>query len=121
MPEKKETAILVRPRIYIGDNATIGPGKIELLKALQTESSITAAAKSLNIPYKKAWNLLDALNKTFNQPVFEARVGGKGGGKTELTPIGNQLIKSYEALEKKLNQCVEDELLDIKKLTETQQ
>ena len=53
MPEKKETAILVRPRIYIGDNATIGPGKIELLKALQTESSITAAAKSLNIPYKK--------------------------------------------------------------------
>ena len=51
--------------------------------------------------------------------VFEARVGGKGGGKTELTPIGIQLIKSYEALEKKLNQCVEDELLDIKKLTET--
>lgn len=118
MIEKKDTAILVRPRIYIGDNATIGPGKIDLLKALQTENSITAAAKALNIPYKKAWNLLNALNKTFNQPVFEARVGGKGGGKTELTPIGVQLIKSYEALEKKLNQCVGPELMELKKLTQ---
>lgn len=117
MPKNKETAILVRPRIYIGDNATIGPGKIDLLKALKTESSITAAARSLNIPYKKAWNLLDALNKTFDQPVFESTVGGRGGGKTVLTSVGIQLIKSYEALELKLNQCVQDELLDIKKLT----
>ncbi len=117
MSEKKETAILVRPRIYIGDDVTIGPGKIDLLKALQNHSSITAAAKSLNIPYKKAWNLLDALNKTFNQPIFEATIGGKGGGKTVLTPLGCQVIESYAALEIKLNQCAERELLDIKALT----
>lgn len=118
MPENKETAILIRPRIYIGNNTTIGPGKINLLKALQTESSITAAAKSLNISYKKSWDLLKDLNQIFDQPVFETKVGGKGGGKTIVTPLGLELIRLYEALELRLNECADSELQDLKKLTQ---
>jgi molybdate transport system regulatory protein len=59
----KSNLILVRPRIYINDNISLGPGKIDLLRAIDGFNSLSAAAKDLGIPYKRAWILLDSLNK----------------------------------------------------------
>lgn len=96
-------AILVRPRIYIGENISIGPGKIDLLRRIGETRSIAAAARSLEIPYKRAWLLLDALNQALGRPVVETSSGGKGGGGAMLTDLGQQLVISYAVLEKRLN------------------
>ena len=89
---------LIRPRIYLSPDLIVGSGKIELLKAVRDTGSISAAARSIGMSYKRAWYLLDTLNKGFHQPVFEASPGGRGGGGTRLTALGETLIASYTAI-----------------------
>lgn len=64
-------AVLVRPRIYIGDGIAIDPGKFGLLRAVGETRSIAAAARSLGVPYKRAWLLIDSLNEGFGRPVVD--------------------------------------------------
>src|SRR5262245_47352769 len=99
MKRHKKTAdsrpYLIRPRIYLNPDLIVGPGKIELLKAVRDTGSISAAARHMGMSYKRAWYLLDTLNKGFHQPVFEASPGGRGGGGARLTALGETLIASY--------------------------
>ena len=52
-----------RMRVTQGDVIAVGPGKIALLEAVDKTGSITAAAKSLDMSYRRAWLLLDELNR----------------------------------------------------------
>src|SRR4051794_4945769 len=103
MKRQKKTASgtpsLIRPRLYLGPELMVGPGKIALLKAVRETGSISAAARQLGMNYKRAWYLLDTLNQGFHQPVVEAAQGGRGGGGTRLTALGETLIASYTAIE----------------------
>ena len=111
-------AVLVRPRIYLGDDISVGPGKIDLLRAVDEARSITAAARALGIPYKRAWLLIDTLNQGFGRPVVETATGGKGGGGASLTALGQQLVRLYEALEKRLNARAAPELDALRRLAD---
>lgn len=118
-PQKnKPCAVLVRPRLYIGDNIAIGPGKIDLLHAVGETRSIAAAARSLGLPYKRAWLLIDSLNEGFGQPVVTTATGGKGGGGASLTTLGQELVVAYDALEKRLNTEAASELAALRKLAD---
>src|SRR5215216_7908989 len=70
MKQSKERAYpqpyLIRPRIYLRPDLIVGPGKIELLKAVRDTGSISAAARTIGMSYKRAWYLLDTLNKGFH-------------------------------------------------------
>jgi molybdate transport system regulatory protein len=103
MKRRKKTASahpsLIRPRIYLGSELILGPGKIALLKGVRDTGSISAAARQLGMDYKRAWYLLDTLNQGFHQPVVETVQGGRGGGSTRLTALGETLIASYDAIE----------------------
>lgn len=120
MSQKKirPCAVLVRPRIYIGDGIAIGPGKIDLLRSVGQTHSIAAAARSLGVPYKRAWLLIDSLNEGFGRPVVETATGGKGGGGASLTALGAQLITAYDALEKRINTEAAPELEALRKLAD---
>lgn len=107
---KAKTAIIVRPRISIGDAISIGPGKIDLLQKIRETHSISAAGRALGIPYKRAWLLIDSLNQGFGQPVVATISGGKGGGGTSLTPLGEALLVRYIALEERMNAASVKEL-----------
>ncbi|WP_075791047.1 winged helix-turn-helix domain-containing protein [Massilia putida] len=96
-------AVLLRPRIYIGDSIAIGPGKIDLLRAVGASRSISAAARSLDVPYKRAWLLIDSLNKSLASTVMDTATGGRGGGGASLTELGKKLIAAYDTLEQRLN------------------
>lgn len=109
-------AVLVRPRIYIGGGIAIGPGKIDLLRAVSETRSIAAAARLLGLPYKRAWLLIDSLNEGFGHPVVETATGGKGGGGASLTTLGQQLIERYDALETSLNASAGKELQALREL-----
>lgn len=105
-------AILVRPQVYIGNEISLGPGKIDLLRRVgQTKSG-----RELGIPYKRAWLLINTLNVGFGQPVVLTTKGGRGGGGAQLTPLGQALIERYQALEARIVETSAAELEALKAL-----
>ena len=92
----------IKSRIWIEANGNIllGEGRASLLKAIESTGSLSKAAKSLGMSYKKAWSLIDAVNKRAEQPVTTSSIGGKGGGGATLTPYGKSLISTFETINK---------------------
>jgi molybdate transport system regulatory protein len=97
MPQ--EAAVKFRLRITRGDDIAVGPGKIELLVAIARTGSITAAARELGMSYRRAWLLVDTMNRCFKSPVVEAEAGGRRGGGTALTPVGIDVVRRYRRIE----------------------
>ena len=90
----------IKSRIWIeaDGNILLGEGRVSLLKAIDEEGSLSKAAKSLGMSYKKAWSLIDAVNKRAEKPVTTTSIGGKGGGGAELTAYGKSLVEAYETI-----------------------
>lgn len=86
-------------RLDFSGTCSIGPGKIGLLEGIERTGSLSAAARALGMSYRRAWLLLHATNKGFQEPVVELSVGGKDGGGTRLTAFGRQLIADYRSFE----------------------
>ncbi len=86
-------------RVTAGDVIAVGPGKIALLEALAETRSITAAAKSLGMSYRRAWMLIDEVNRALKSPAVASATGGQNGGGSELTDTGRQLIALYRGIE----------------------
>jgi molybdate transport system regulatory protein len=77
----------------------VGPGKIQLLEAIEKAGSISQAGRNLGMSYRRAWSLVDDMNNCFRKPVIEAQAGGPQGGGATLTPLGKKLIEQYRAIE----------------------
>ena len=92
-------SLKIRLRIDFDDVHAVGPGKIALLERMRDCGSLSQAARDLDISYRRAWQLLESLNTSFEEPVIVTSVGGKGGGGSEITPLGLALIENYRALE----------------------
>jgi len=88
-----------RIRITTGDVIAIGPGKIALLEAVIETGSITAAAKHLDMSYRRAWLLLDELNHALRRPAVDSAKGGAHGGGSAITDTGLALIELYRRIE----------------------
>jgi molybdate transport system regulatory protein len=86
-------------RITAGDAIAIGPGKIALLEAIAATGSITAAAKNLGMSYRRAWMLLDELNRSLLQRAADSAKGGQHGGGSELTEVGRRLVDLCRRIE----------------------
>jgi molybdate transport system regulatory protein len=88
-------------RIDFDNEGRLGPGKVALLERIATEGSISAAGRSMKMSYKRAWELVSDINGSFDQPLVEAKTGGRTGGGAVLTPRGEELIRHYRAIERK--------------------
>lgn len=88
-----------RMRIQLDAVIAIGPGKIALLEAIDQTGSITAAAKQLDMSYRRAWLLLDELNRSLRVPAVDSAKGGSAGGGSALTDSGRVLIALYRRIE----------------------
>jgi molybdate transport system regulatory protein len=97
----------------------IGPGKIALLEAIDREGSISAAGRALGMSYRRAWDLVDALNKLLGTAVIEASTGGYRGGGALLTDAGRQLVADYRAIEKAAQRAAEPRLAALARRTKT--
>lgn len=94
-------AMRFRPRVTVGDTIAIGPGKIALLEAIAATGSITSAARSLDMSYRRAWLLLDELDRALEKPAVDSAKGGPRGGGTQVTEAGRKLIAVYRGIEAK--------------------
>lgn len=79
----------------------VGEGRVRLLKEIDEKGSLSKAAKSIGMSYKKAWTLVDAVNRSAKEAVVTTSVGGQKGGGTLITPYGKNLIQAFEAINTK--------------------
>jgi molybdate transport system regulatory protein len=80
-------------RVDFGPNRALGPGKIRLLEAIDRSGSISQAGRALGMSYRRAWLLIDDMNRCFREPVVEAQPGGARGGGAALTGFGRKLVR----------------------------
>jgi molybdate transport system regulatory protein len=99
--KRKIGRVTVKPRlrVQLGAEIAIGPGKADLLEAIANSGSISAAARTLDMSYRRAWLLVDTMNRCFRAPVVAAATGGKGGGGAQITMFGLRLLQSYRRME----------------------
>jgi molybdate transport system regulatory protein len=76
-----------------------GPGKAELLQLIAETGSIRSAAGRLEMSYNRAWTLVRAMNRLFNEPLVTSERGGKSGGGANLTPTGQTVLELYRKME----------------------
>lgn len=91
----------LRLRILGGRTPAMGPGKAELIERIASSGSISAAARAMGMSYRRAWQLVEALNKDYRERVVETAAGGVRGGGARVTPFGLRLVAEYRAMEEK--------------------
>jgi molybdate transport system regulatory protein len=97
-------------RIDLDAEGRIGPGKIHLLENIQACGSISAAGRAMEMSYKRAWDLVDEINRICRHAAVERQTGGKNGGGAVLTPFGISLVARYRKIERDAASAVKKEL-----------
>jgi len=93
------TRVDVKVRVRHGDEIAMGPGKADLLDAIATTGSISGAARSMNMSYRRAWLLVDVMNRAFREPLVRSSAGGAQGGGAEVTDAGRTVLAAFRAME----------------------
>lgn len=88
----------------------MGPGKADLLAAIDTTGSIAGAGRALGMSYQKTRHLLDQMNQCFKAPVAEAFKGGAQGGGARLTELGREALARYRGMEDRAAASVAEDL-----------
>jgi len=97
-------------RIDLDPEGRIGPGKIQLLENIHTCGSISAAGRAMDMSYKRAWDLVDEINRICRQAAVERQTGGKNGGGAVLTAFGLSLVTRYRKIERDAARAARKEL-----------
>lgn len=97
-------------RIQHQGHIAIGPGKADLLEAIMLYGSISGAAKSMKMSYKRAWDLVTVMNTAFQAPLVTTIVGGTNGGGATLTELGQEVLRLYRDVQMNAEVYVENEM-----------
>jgi molybdate transport system regulatory protein len=99
MPDTETITVRYSLRLDFAPGGRLGPGKADLLQAIAETGSISGAGRAMRMSYRRAWLLVDELNRMFSRPVVEAQPGGAHGGGARLTEIGQEVLARYRAIE----------------------
>jgi molybdate transport system regulatory protein len=116
--KKKDDRLAVDGAVWltVGGESFGGRGRIELLRAIADQGSITHAAKAVGMSYKAAWDAIDSMNTLAGEPLVERSAGGRGGGSTQLTPRGLRLVERFgqiDAVHRRFLKLLDDESIDL--------
>jgi len=100
----------LRVRVTFEGDHSLGPGKVQLLEAVGELGSISAAARSMGMAYRHAWELIDDLNQCFCEPVVRTETGGRRGGGAVLTDFGREIVSRFRAMERKARRSLASDL-----------
>jgi molybdate transport system regulatory protein len=99
MSRKPGNPLQIRARLFHGEEIAMGPGKVELLDAIRETGSISAAARQMGMSYRRAWLLVDTMNRCFKSPLVSSAAGGTQGGGACLTALGEEIREAYRLLQ----------------------
>jgi molybdate transport system regulatory protein len=108
--QKSKSLPSLSVRIDLDPEGRIGPGKIELLENIDKCGSISAAGRAMDMSYKRAWDLVDEINRICRQAAVERQTGGKNGGGAVLTPFGISLVTRYRKIERDATRAARTQL-----------
>ena len=100
-PRKSRAALQPRFRILVGGEIALGPGKAELLAAIERTGSISEAAREMEMSYMRAWNLVRTMNTCFREPLVQTERGGRRQGGAGLTATGRAVLKLYHQIQER--------------------
>lgn len=104
-------------RILFNDTM-LGPGKAELLEKIAATGSISAAGRQMGMSYKRAWGLVEEMNRAFALPLVASVRGGAGGGGAEVTEAGVQVMTLYQTIVDKTLQAAAQEIAALEAMLE---
>ena len=104
-----------RLRIVLAPKVALGPGRADLLEGIRATGSIAAAARRMGMSWTRAWSLVGALNRDFGTPLVTAAKGGTRGGRTTLTPLGEEALTRYRRMERAAQRAVAGELAALRR------
>jgi molybdate transport system regulatory protein len=104
----------LKAQLLCGDELAMGPGKADLLDAIQSEGSISGAGRRLGMSYRRTWLLVDAMNRCWSEPLVEATAGGGENRGARVTPVGLEVLTAYRALEAAVAEAAEGPLQALK-------
>ena len=96
-----------------GTEIAIGPGKADLLEAIAASGSISESARRLGMSYRRAWLLVDTMNRCFREPVVASAAGGSGGGGAQVTVFGRKVLATYRKLETTVERALDRPLAEL--------
>lgn len=103
----KGADLCLRIRLVVGDEIAFGPGKADLLSKIIQTGSISAAGRAMGMSYKRAWLLVETMNRCFNAPLVETSKGGARRGGAKVTPLGEIVLAHYREMEQAANAAIE--------------
>ncbi len=89
----------IKLQIMCGSEIAMGPGKADLLDAIDQAGSISAAGRALGMSYRRAWNLVDVMNRCWREPLVAAVPGGSAGSGAQITQFGRKILSHYRSLQ----------------------
>ncbi|MEJ7804538.1 MAG: LysR family transcriptional regulator [Telluria sp.] len=93
------TRIELKLRLLREADIAMGPGKADLLDAIARTGSISGAARAMPMSYRRAWLLVDVMNRSFKEPLVKSAAGGPQGGGASVTPAGMEVLQHFRAME----------------------
>jgi molybdate transport system regulatory protein len=115
-PRKKEGGLRARLRFVLEPDIALGPGKADMLERIRETGSISAAGRLMGMSYKRAWMMVESMNRCFRKPLVEAAKGGARGGGARLTPNGEAVLAHYRNMEAKAAKAIAAELRALQRL-----
>lgn len=92
----------IKAQFYCGDELAMGPGKADLLDAIDRTGSISAAGRALGMSYRRSWLLVDGMNRCWRERLVETVAGGGRGRGATLTAMGRAVLRAYRTLDARL-------------------
>lgn len=103
-------SLKLKAQLFCGDEPAMGPGKADLLEAIDQSGSISAAGRALGMSYRRAWLLVDSMNRCFHERLVETTAGGGRAKGARLTSVGRDVLARYRVLEARLAEAAGDDL-----------
>lgn len=98
-----KTRLKIKIQLHCGDEIAMGPGKADLLEAIRAQGSISAAARAMDMSYRRAWLLVDAMNRCWIEPLVHTAPGRARTSGAHLTQMGEHVLAHYRALQNRLS------------------
>jgi molybdate transport system regulatory protein len=99
--------VSIKIRLLRGTIFAMGPGKADLLEAIEATASIAAAGRQLGLSYWKTRHLLEEMNQCFRLPVVVTTKGGDKGGGSQVTATGREALALFRAMEAAAGAAIE--------------
>lgn len=103
-----------RLRIVLEPDIAIGPGKADILEGVKETGSIAAAGRRMGMSYKRAWLLVETMNRCFKTPLVETSRGGRVRGGATLTPTGELVLACYRRMEALTEKAITKEMAKLR-------